>query len=255
MEIAKQRDRISDTDRWASLVGGGALVAYGLTRRSKTGAALVLVGGSFLYRGFSGQGNVYQSLKTRVKSLPYGTGVKIRHSVTLNKSPEELYWFWRNLENLPRFMKHVESVVQTDGNRSHWKVKAPAGRTAEWDAEIISDTPNEMIGWRSLPGAEVDNAGSVRFERAPGGRGTIVRVQLQYNPPGGRAGAYIAKLFGEEPEQQLRDDLRRFKQLIEAGEIPTTEGQPSGRSDVRGREEVHSQAVDASEFVPEGALP
>ena len=253
MEIEKQRDRISDMDRWASLIGGGALVAYGLKSHSKTGKALALVGGSFLYRGFSGQGHVYQALKNHTKSLPYGTGIKVRHSVTLSKSPEELYRFWRNLENLPRFMNHLQSVTQIDSNRSHWKVKAPAGMTVEWDAEIIADTPNEIIGWRSLPGAEVDNAGSVRFEQAPGGRGTIVRVQLQYNPPGGRAGAFVAKLFGEEPEQQLRDDLRRFKQLIEAGEIPTTEGQTSGRNGIRWPEERH--VGESAYLIPEGALP
>ena len=229
MHIQKQRDRISDINRWASLLGGGALVAYGLACRSRTGKALAVVGGNFLYRGFTGEGHLYEALRNRGKSLPYGKGVKVRHSVTVNKPPEELYSFWRGLENLPRFMNHLESVQWLDSNRTHWKVKAPAGMNVQWDAEIIADTPNEIIGWRSLPGADVDNAGSVRFERAPGGRGTIVRVQMQYNPPGGKAGALIAKLFGEEPEQQLREDLRRFKQIMEAGELPTTEGQPSGR--------------------------
>jgi uncharacterized membrane protein len=258
MHIQKQKTRISDMDRWASLVGGSALVAYGLTCRSRTGKALAVVGSNFLYRGVTGEGHLYQALQNRGKSLPYGQGIKVRHSVTVNKSPEELYSFWRGLENLPRFMNHLESVEWLDNNRTHWKVKAPAGMTVQWDAEIISDTPGEMIGWRSLPGAQVDNAGSVRFERAPGGRGTIVRVQLQYNPPGGKAGSLIARLFGEEPEQQLREDLRRFKQIIEAGELPTTNGQPSGTG-VRTRENgIHvserRSAPYALEPSTEGAL-
>ncbi|HEX8089368.1 MAG TPA: SRPBCC family protein [Blastocatellia bacterium] len=140
-------------------------------------------------------------------------------AMTINRPPEEVYRFWRDFQNLPRFMTHLESVQVTEGNRSHWVAKAPAGATVEWDAEIIEDRPNEMIAWRSLEGADVDNSGSVRFEQAPGGRGTEVRVEIEYNPPGGVVGATIAKLFGEEPEQQLKDDLFRFKQVMETGEV------------------------------------
>ena len=156
-------------------------------------------------------------------------GIPVKRFVTIGRSPEELYKFWRDFQNLPRFMKHLESVQVMDEKRSHWIVKAPAGTTVEWDAEITEDRPNELITWRSLEGADVDNTGSVRFERAPGARGTVVRVDIQYNPPGGKLGSLVAKLFGEEPGQQIQEDLYRFKQLMETGEVATTEGQPSGR--------------------------
>jgi len=150
------------------------------------------------------------------------------YTIALTVSPEECYRFWRQSENLARFMQHVESVTDTGNNRQHWVVKAPAGTTVEWDAEIVDDRPNELIAWRSVEGADVENEGSVHFEAAPGNRGTVLYVQLRYKPPGGMAGAMIAKLFGEEPQQQLKDDLRRFKQVLETGEIPRTDGQPSG---------------------------
>jgi uncharacterized membrane protein len=146
-------------------------------------------------------------------------GIHVRKSLVINHSPEELYRFWHNFENLPRFMYHLESVQPTGDRRSHWVVKGPAGTMVEWDAEITEDRPNELIAWRSLEGSDVDNQGVVRFERAPGNRGTIVRVEIEYNPPGGIIGATIAKLFGKEPGQQVQDDLRRFKQLIETGEV------------------------------------
>lgn len=141
------------------------------------------------------------------------------HTMTINSSPEEVYRFWRDFENLPRFMSHLESVRITGDKRSHWIAKAPGGTTVEWDAEIIEDVPNKLIAWRSLEGADVENSGVVRFERAPGERGTEVRVEIVYNPPGGVLGAGIAKLFGEEPGQQIKGDLYRFKQVMETGEV------------------------------------
>src|SRR5262249_30590570 len=144
------------------------------------------------------------------------------------RSPEELYRFWRNFENLPRFMHNLVSVTSA-GNRSHWVARGPLGMHAEWDAEIITEEPNRLIGWRSLEGSEVATAGSVHFEPAPGGRGTQVRIEMKYDPPAGKVGTLIAKLFGESPDRQIQDDLRRFKQLMEAGEIPTVEGHPAWR--------------------------
>lgn len=146
-------------------------------------------------------------------------GVHAKASCVVNRSPDEVYAFWRNFENLSRFMKHLESVADHGDGRSHWIAKGPAGSTVEWDATIIADVPGEVITWRSLEGADVDHAGAVRFEEAPGGRGTIVKVNIQYNPLAGVVGATVAKLFGEEPEQQLDDDLRRFKQVLEVGEV------------------------------------
>lgn len=154
----------------------------------------------------------------------------LRKAVTVARQPEEVYRYWRNLENLPRFMTHLQSVRLTGDGRSRWTASAPVGRVVEWDAEIIEDRPNESLGWRSLQGADVQNSGSVRFTPAPGGRGTEVRVELNYSPPAGKLGVTVAKLFGEEPGQQLRDDLRRFKQVVETGEVVRSEAVPEGTS-------------------------
>ena len=146
-------------------------------------------------------------------------GIHASGTCIVNRAPEEVYQFWRRLENLPRFMRHLESVEDLGGGRSHWVAKGPAGMHVEWDATIVADDPGKVITWRSLEDADVDNAGAVRFEAAPGGRGTIVRVNLEYSPMGGAIGAAVAKLFGEEPGQQIDDDLRRFKQVMEVGEV------------------------------------
>lgn len=154
----------------------------------------------------------------------------VRRSVSIRKSPEELYQFWRNFENLPRFMYHVKEVHTTGGTRSHWIARGPGGAKVEWDAEIVDDQPNQLIAWQSLPGSDVDNWGTIRFEPALNRKETVVAVELGYNPPAGTLGAITAKLFGEAPEQSVKDDLRRFKQLMETGEIPTTQGQTAGRA-------------------------
>jgi uncharacterized membrane protein len=142
---------------------------------------------------------------------------------------EEIYSFWRNFENLPQFMYHLESVQVLGSGRSHWVAKAPGGATVEWDAETIEDRPNERIAWRSLPDADVTNSGSVEFRRAPGDRGTEIHVEIQYEPPAGKLGTLVAKLFGEEPSQQVGDDLRRLKQVLETGEIVRSEASPEGQ--------------------------
>jgi uncharacterized membrane protein len=144
---------------------------------------------------------------------------RVSRSITINRPPEEVYRFWRDLENLPRVARHLESVTVTSERRSHWRARGPAGTTIEWDAEIVEDRPNEMIAWRSVDRADVDNAGTVRFRPAPGGRGTEVTVELQYAPPGGAMSAAVAKLFREEPGQQVQDDLRALKQVLETGEV------------------------------------
>ncbi|HJV86123.1 MAG TPA: SRPBCC family protein [Noviherbaspirillum sp.] len=161
-------------------------------------------------------------------SSPESSELHVEKSLIINRAPEDCYRFWHDFENFPRFMKHVESVRISGENRMHWVAKGPAGLDIEWNAELTADEPNRYLAWRSIEGSDVENFGSVRFENAPGMRGTIVRVELHYSPPGGKAGALIAKLFGEEPSQQIDEDLRRFKWLIETGEIPTTIGQPSG---------------------------
>jgi uncharacterized membrane protein len=235
---------VGQTERWASALVGGGLALYGLTRRTWGGVVLALVGGTLIYRGSTGHCYMYDALGVNTAgagsdnplvSVPANRGIKVEKSVTINRSPAELYSFWKNFENLPRFMNHLESVKITGEGRSHWVAKAPAGRTVEWDAEIYNEKENELIAWRSLEGADVDNAGSVRFEPATGGRGTVVKVTLKYDPPGGVIGAAIARLFGEEPSQQIEEDLHRFKQVMETGETATTERQTSGSSAGAGR--------------------
>jgi uncharacterized membrane protein len=227
---------VGDTERWASVLGGGALVGYGLSRGGLGGLLLAALGGGLLYRGVTGHCPCYGSLgfstagrRSPQASIPAGGGVKVERAITVNRSPEELYRFWRNLENLPRVMSHLERVENRGDKRSHWLARAPLGMTAEWDAEILTDNPNEGIGWKSLPDSQVATAGSVHFTRAPGGRGTEVRVVLKYDPPGGKLGAWLAWLFGESPDEQIEADLRRFKQILEAGEVATTAGQSAAR--------------------------
>ena len=149
--------------------------------------------------------------------------IRVKKAITINATAEDAYGLWRNLANLPRFMDHLEAVVILDERRSHWKAKAPLGAAVEWDAEITADEPNERIAWRSVEGAGVPNQGEVRFSPAPGDRGVEVRVDLTYDPPGGAVGATIAKLFGEEPSVQIDGDLRRFKQMLELGEVVSSD--------------------------------
>ncbi|MGE0446239.1 MAG: SRPBCC family protein [Vicinamibacterales bacterium] len=241
-----QRMNVGSMERWLSVVAGGALAAYALRRREKVGGAAALAGAALLYRGATGHCDVYEALGVnRARGEGRGTGViadfgsdtrqrlggargiHVEESVTINRPIGEVYRFWRNFENLPTFMQHLESVAMREAGVSHWVARGPAGMKVEWDARIINEVENKVIGWQSLEGATVSTAGSVNFDQDP--HGTRVTVHLQYNPPGGRLGAAVARLFGEEPNQTIREDLRRFKRLIETGEVPTTEGQPSGR--------------------------
>lgn len=215
----------SEVERWASLIGGGAMVLMGLRQGSLRGALTALAGGGLVYQGATKQSTIQKAQEAIGLNQP----IKVEKTVTINKSAEELYRFWHDFENLPTFMKHLKSVKVHNEKRSHWIANAPLDNTVEWDADILEDRENEFISWASVEGADVDNSGFVRFTKAPGDRGTEVKVVLEYNPPGGALAATVAKLFGEEPEQQIGDELRRFKMLIEAGEIATTEGQPSGR--------------------------
>ena len=153
---------------------------------------------------------------------------RVVRSTTINAAPETLYNYWRNFENLPRFMYHLNEVRVLDDRHSYWAAKAPAGMEVAWNAEITEDQPNEMIAWQAMEGSDVPNSGSVRFERAPGGRGTVVKVEIEYRPPGGAVGRTVAKLFGEEPGQQVKGDLQRFKNVIETGEVVRSDGSPAG---------------------------
>ena len=203
---------------------------------------LVLLGGA-LRRGGPGRGRTVaataavagiaaldlvaarRSTRSGVSSF---RGLELTAAVTVAKAPEEVYDFWRGLERLPGFMWHLESVEWTGEGRTRWTAKAPLGTSVTWDAELTEDVRGEVIAWRSLPGADVDNSGSVRFAAAPAGRGTEVRVHLRYAVPGGRLGATVARLLGEDPHQQVEDDLRRFKQVLETGEVVRSDGTPEG---------------------------
>ena len=200
----------------------GSLLKPDNTQRNRTAAATAAVLGVTALDVLCGQ-QLSRGPGSAAVSAPKERAIRVTKAITINRSPEEVYQFWHDFQNLPRFMEHLESVHVIDEKRSHWVAKAPAGTKVEWDAETIDDRPNELIAWRSLPGADVDNSGSVRFRPAPGGRGTEVRVEMQYEPPGGVIGSTIAKLFGEEPGQQVQEDLRRFKQVMETGEIVHSE--------------------------------
>lgn len=210
-----------DAGKWASLIGGGAMVLMGLRQRSLRGALMAIAGGGLAYGAAKSQGGI-------TEALGMDKSIKVEKTVTINKPADELYRYWHDFGNLSTFMKHVKSVTVVNDKRSHWVATAPLGATVEWDADIIEDRENEFISWASVEGADIDNSGFIRFKPAPGDRGTEVKVVMEYAPPGGAVTATIAKLFGEEPEQQIGDDLRRFKMLMEAGEIATTEGQPKG---------------------------
>jgi uncharacterized membrane protein len=161
-------------------------------------------------------------------------------TTTIGRLPADVYDFWHTLEHLPTFMVHLDEVGWLDDGRSHWRATAPFGRTVEWEAETLADVPGERIEWRSVEGADIDNSGVITFRRAPGGRGTEVHVEIDYDQPGGKLGELVARYFGEEPHQQLDDDLRRLKQVIETGEVVRSDGAPGGK---RARKEFPQHAA------------
>lgn len=229
---------VGSAERMLSALGGGILAGVGLWKGGAKGLTLAGLGGVLLHRASTGRCSLYQALGANTaddhrgafNSVPARAGVHVEEAVTIGRPAEELYRFWRDYSNLPKFMPHVESVTPLTGERSHWVVRGPLGTKLEWDAEIHNQHANELIAWRSLDGGDVETAGSVHFLKATGGRGTVVRVVEKINPPGGKLGVAVSKLFGADPAAQTRESLRRFKQLMEAGEIATVEGQASGRA-------------------------
>jgi uncharacterized membrane protein len=198
---------------WSALIGGGAIALLGLSRRSKAGVAAAAGGGLLAFLGSRADAQ---------------REIIARSSMLVNCSLEEAYRFWRNFENLPQFMRHLESVTVLDGNRSRWIALGPLGTRIEWNAEIVTDRPNEVIAWRSLPGSDISVDGIVKFSTAPGNRGTLITPIVAYTPPAGAVGHALAKLLSKDPSFLMRQDLRRLKALIEAGEIPTIDGQSHG---------------------------
>jgi uncharacterized membrane protein len=216
---------LSQTERTASLIGGGTLIAYGLQQRSWKGLGMAAVGGLLAYRGATGHCHVYQAIgvdkgsgwRGHNVSVPYESGTRVDGQVVVNIPRSEAYRFWRNLENVPKFMHGVQSVKEIDNKTSHWVANAPAGASVEWTAEIINEIENQLLGWRSVDG-DIGIAGSVQFKDVSGGR-TEIKLENQYNAPGGKLAAWIAKVIGGDPAAQLDRDLQRFKQLMETGEV------------------------------------
>jgi uncharacterized membrane protein len=228
---------VGKTERLVSAVAAAAVAGFAL-RRKRLRPLLFPLAANLISRAVSGRCPVNRALGRNsarggrvspVASVRRGEGIKVEKSVTVNRPVEEVYSFWRNFENLPRFMDHLESVTVIDETRSHWVAKAPAGTKVEWDAAIHNEIEDELIAWRSLPGSDVNNAGSVHFTPTTDGTDTEVLVVLSYEPPAGKLGAAVAKLLGEEPSKQVEDDLRRFKQVMEASEVRGNSKQPAGR--------------------------
>lgn len=250
-EAQESRKNVGTAERWISALSGGLLLTMGLGKQDATGLAMTLAGSVLLHRGISGHSFIYDAMgntgqsgrmsqmrggmqqrmgqaqgqiKERMRDMASEHAVRVEESVTIRKPVAEVYRFWRNLENLPRFMSHLATVKTLGGGRSHWTAKGPAGTKIDWDAMTTDERTNERISWRSLEGSQVPNHGKVEFRETQGGQATEVRVELEYHPPGGAVGAAVAKLFGEEPSQQIRDDLQQLKQKLESGEFVSTGG-------------------------------
>jgi uncharacterized membrane protein len=244
---AAAHKNVGHTERLISLVGGAALAAYGLDRRDLAGGFCAVVGAELIRRGATGHCVVYDALNVstasdatshgphrdlragRAATVRASRSVKIEHAVTVKRPVEEVFAFWRNPSNLPRLIDFVESVEMLSDRRAHWRARGPAGTTIEWDAEIINEIPNELLAWKSVGDADIPNAGSLRFRRAPDGRGTEVRLVIEYEPPAGHLGAWLAKLIKENPDAQLREALQRFTQIAETRGALGTEEETSRR--------------------------
>lgn len=233
--IFPRRDRRESLEnRWLFGLSGAALLLWGIKRGSLFGGLLSFAGADLLTRSITGH-HLYETAgitrftaKGPNASVPHQLAIQVQRSTTINVPPEEVYAFVRDFRNSPQFVEHLQSVDVKDDTNSHWVLRGPANSRFEWDAEVINDTPNQLIAWRSVNRPDAENAGSIRFERAPQNRGTIVRVALRLMPPGGAIGALLASLVGRDPEKELTRGLRRLKQILEAGEVATTNGQPVG---------------------------
>jgi uncharacterized membrane protein len=235
---ASAAHNVAGPERIGSVALGAALITYGARRRGPAGAIAALVGGALVHRGATGNCMVYRAIGVstgssealltpprrdvtgRAATVNARKAIRLERSVTIEAPRSELYAFWRDFTNLPRFMEHLVEVRVESPQRSHWIAKGPAGTTVEWDAEIVNDVPDSLIAWKTVGHADVPNAGSVHFSDAPGG-GTVVKVELDYEPPAGKLGALVARLFGEDPDHQIREDLRKLEQLMESGAITT----------------------------------
>jgi len=227
---------VGEQERNLSMAAGAFLAVQGVSRGSIPGLIGAAVGSYLIYRGATGQCPVSHALgldtlhtegRARADRITE-QGIHVEQSMLIGRPANDLYTYWRDFQNLPRIMTHLVSVEKIDERRSRWTATAIAGKQVEWEAELTADEPDSRIAWRSLPGSDVDTIGEVRFEKAPGDRGTYVHATMSYVPPAGKLGHLIAWLFDETPQRKMRDDLRNFKRLMETGEILTTIGQPRG---------------------------
>jgi uncharacterized membrane protein len=226
---------VGNTERAISGLGGGFLIAFGLRRGGVGGTAAAILGGGLVYRAVTGKCSVYQTLgintaqgHSEAIGVPAQRGRRHAFSVVIERPRAQLFDHWRQLKNLPKLFDHLTSVVETSDDRSHWIAQGPLKQTIEWDAEIHNLQPGEMIAWRSIPGSDLDTAGSIHFKSTGGGDRTIVTLNMKYDPPAGNVGSTIASWLGQSVEGELEQGLRRFKQIAEAGETPTVAGQPRG---------------------------
>lgn len=246
-----RRSNVGGPERIASAIGGGLLAFYGLRRRGAVGYGLVVAGAELMRRGVTGRCPFYGTLGVSTAggqvhadhaAVDPEEAVAVERAVTIARTRQELYAVWRDLEPLPCFVEHLERVEIRSPTRSHWVAKGPGGIRLAWDAVVVEDREGERIAWETVEPTTIPHRGQVSFRDAPGGRGTEMRVSLEYEHPAGVLGRRMSQalpagrlvlpvrtLFGRTPDQQLRGALRRFKQLMETGEIPTTEGQSSGR--------------------------
>lgn len=228
---------VGQAERWVSAIGGGALLVYGIARLDWAGAGVALLGGGLLYRGVTGHSFAYQALNFNtaqqrnptVMEIPGKKGFRVQRALTINRSPEELYEFWYDVEKTPLYTPGVESVTKTGERTSHWVAQGPFGRSAEWNGEILEDLPGKGIAWHTHGKPTSANAGRVHFEADPGGRGTIATLTLDYFQPDAPFWSNFGRLSSKAAEMQALETLRRFKELMEAGEIPTIKGQPTGK--------------------------
>lgn len=241
-EFDGTRENLGEGQRMLSAMAGMVFLLSGLSRRGWSGAGMAMVGGGLLHRAISGYCPAFHAMgidttdhnrpgrpndtsRLGRRKVHTGGATKIQRAIEIHRPPDELYRFWRSLENLPRIMSHLESVQVVNDRLSHWVVKMmPGAPKVEWDAEIINDVENQRIGWRSLQGADVDNTGSVEFKSTGDGRRTRVTVTLQYAPPGGKLGTAIAKWLGEDPNTKIAKDLQRFKEEMETGVFSSAAG-------------------------------
>lgn len=256
---------VDATERQIAVAAGGLLLLYSLLNRSRTSLLTGAVGAALVWHGQSQRSPLYDALDLNTARQPlWGNGqardgrqgmpdwqrgpqaqprraaqprpeprsntIEIERAVTVDKPAAALYSYWRQLENLPNFMHHLQKVEQTGEKQSHWEARLVGGLPVAWDAEIVEDVPNERIVWRTLPDAQIQQSGVVTFKPATGERGTVVNVDLRYTPPGGIIGETFARMLNGITAQQVKDDIRRFKSLMEAGEVPTVDGQSSGRA-------------------------